>query len=129
MQYDNNVLLMTLSKFNLTWTMLFQPISSKIVNASVSKWYEISVQMSSFKWCCWFHHMSSQNEATAEDVISHILALRRYFEPQFDLKSQYEHPNIIIFSIPILTCIHIYIYSAWIWRGKNVANILLFVLL
>ena len=40
---------------------------------------------------------------------------------------QYEHPNIIpqiIFSISILTCIHI--YGASIWRGKNEANILLF---
>ena len=32
---------------------LFQPILSKIVNASVSKLYELSLQiLSSFEWCC-----------------------------------------------------------------------------
>ena len=51
--------------------------------------------------------MSSQNEATAENVISHILPSDGIliFEPQFDLKSEYEHPiNIIpqiIFNTPM----------------------------
>ena len=62
----------------------------------------------------------AQTEARAETSLAS-------FCPQFGLKSQYEHPNIIaqiIFSISILTCIHI--YGASICRGENEANILLF---
>ena len=100
--------------------MQFQPILSKIVNASVSKLYELSVQMSSFEWCC---NSILCNPRLRLELKTSLAS----FCPHFALKSQYEHPNIIaqiIFSISILTCIHI--YGASIWRGKNEANILLF---
>ena len=71
----SNILIMTLSKFNLTWTMQFQPILSKIVNASVSKLYELSVQMSLSNGAVIPSYVipEAQTEARAENVISLIL--------------------------------------------------------